>query len=71
MHITYDARYRSAYVRLSNRRVVTTRPLSDVVLVDLDADANVIGVELLDVDAPSVEDITGARRPMSRAALEE
>lgn len=63
MHITYDARYRSAYVRLSDGLVVTTRPLSDVVLVDLDADANVIGVELLDVDRPSIEDITAQPAP--------
>lgn len=58
MRITYDSRARSAYIYLSDNMVLVTRGITDTVLVDLDADANVVGVELLDVDAPVVEDIT-------------
>lgn len=52
MRITYDRQAQAAYIYLSDALVITTRRISDVVLVDLDADANVVGIELLDVDPP-------------------
>jgi uncharacterized protein YuzE len=60
MRITHDAKSRSAYIYLSDNAVLVTREITGTVIVDLDADANVVGVELLDVDSPTVEDITGA-----------
>jgi uncharacterized protein YuzE len=58
MRITYDARARAAFVYVSDAPIRETREITETVLIDLDDDGNVVGIELLDVDAPTVEDIT-------------
>ena len=62
MRITYDAEARTAYVYLSDNQPLNTREITGVVLIDQDADANVVGIEILGVlRMPTVEDITGCR----------
>lgn len=55
MRITYDPIARAAYVYLRDTLVLTTRTITDQVLVDLDADAHAVGIEILFVDMPVVE----------------
>jgi uncharacterized protein YuzE len=70
MRVTYDATTRAAYVCLSDTMVLTTREITNAVLVDLDADANVVGVELLNVDAPTIEGrCPGRRKPRRRRGV--
>lgn len=62
MKVTYDAESRAAYIYLSGDEddtISRTQEVSSHVLADLDTHGRVMGVELLDVDMPTVEDITG------------
>lgn len=65
MRITYDHEARAAYIYVDDSEglILLTRPFGDSgrVNLDLDADAEIVGIELLDVSLPVVEDIT--RRP--------
>ncbi len=65
MRITYDAQTRAAYIHLRDTPVFLTRSMTNWVNVDLDVDAYVVGVELLDVDLPVVE-ILDADPPADR-----
>lgn len=49
--LTYDPVARAVYIRLSDDSVLVTREITDNVILDLDADANLVGIEILDVDA--------------------
>ncbi len=52
--VTYDPEARAVYITLRDDTVAVTREITDTVLLDLDADANLVGIEVLDVDeAPS------------------
>jgi uncharacterized protein YuzE len=48
--LRYDPEAHAAYVKYSDNMVLVTREMSDCVLIDLDADANIVGVELLYVE---------------------
>jgi uncharacterized protein YuzE len=45
----YDAQADAAYIRIQHGQVACTAELAEGVLVDYDADGNVLGIELLDV----------------------
>lgn len=66
MKITYDAEARAAYIYLSDSPVQGGQNVTDQVTVDLDKDGNAVGIELLDVDAPVVENITGRSADAAR-----
>jgi uncharacterized protein YuzE len=46
----YDPQARAGYLTLSDHPVFVTRKVNDAVLIDLDADANIVGIEILNVD---------------------
>jgi uncharacterized protein YuzE len=48
MKATYDAAARAHYVHLTERPVSRTVELSDSVMVDLDENGDVVGVEVLE-----------------------
>ena len=48
--LKYDPETHAAYIKYSESMVLVTREMSDCVLIDLDADANIVGVELLYVE---------------------
>jgi uncharacterized protein YuzE len=66
MKVTYDAEARAAYIYLSDSPVRGGQNVTDQVTVDLDKDGNAVGIELLDVDAPVVENITGRSADAAR-----
>jgi uncharacterized protein YuzE len=49
--ITVDAVANAAYIKLSNEQVVETNRVTDDVLVDLDRNRVVVGIEVLSLDA--------------------
>lgn len=63
MKVTYDAEARAAYIylgdyddrRASHARTVEIQRSGRLILADLDHDGAVMGIELLGVDAPTIE----------------
>ena len=55
MHVKHDPETRAAYVHLRDTMVFVTRRITDSVLIDLDADGEVVGVELLNVNPMLLE----------------
>ena len=47
MYVSYDPAARATYVRLTDAKVVSTKDVSDLVMVDLDEHGEPIGVEFL------------------------
>lgn len=47
--LTYDPEARAAYIRLTDAMIVVTREVTENVLLDLDVDGNLVGVEILNV----------------------
>ena len=45
----YDAEVDALTLHLSDRKILHTEELDDGILVDLDADGNIVGVEILDL----------------------
>jgi len=50
--VAVDLQANAAYIKLSEETVVRTEPLDNSVLVDLDANDVVVGIETLRIDAP-------------------
>jgi uncharacterized protein YuzE len=50
--VSVDIEANAAYITMSDEKVVTTKQVTDEVLVDLDAMRVVVGIEVLRVDAP-------------------
>lgn len=62
MRVTYDGRARAIYVYVQEGvAVARTERLDDRSLIDYGAGGQVVGVEILDADEPTIEDITGRR----------
>ena len=61
MRLTYDDEVRAYYAHVDpTKRIKSTHPLSDTVMLDVDADGNVVGFEILDADfcdLPTIEQI--------------
>lgn len=57
MRVTYDCQARAAYIYVSDALVLVTRQITDQCNIDLDADGRLVGIELIDVDEPTVERI--------------
>jgi len=58
MKLEYDRRADAIYIRLKEAEVATTRELEDNLIVDLDEQGRLVGIELLFVsDYLSQEDI--------------
>ena len=47
MNVEYDQQADAIYIRLKDAEIATTRELQDHLIVDLDADGKMIGIELL------------------------
>ena len=47
MHITFDRKADSGYIKLSRKKIARTIPVSDYCNVDTDAHGGIIGIELL------------------------
>jgi len=50
--LEYDLQVRALYIRLSDGKAARTVCLSDNTAVDLDADGNVLGIEVVAIDYP-------------------
>lgn len=48
--LTYDPEAKAVYIRLRDDLVLVTREINDSVMIDLDADGNLVGVEVLNVE---------------------
>lgn len=67
MNIQYDAEARAMYLRLERGEVTRTERIDPRVLIDLDANGQVLGIELLGVDA--IEQVPASQlRSESRVA---
>src|SRR5688572_5998682 len=76
MNVTHSPTANALYIKLNDHTVAQTKKASDSVMLDFDADGNLIGIELLDaseyVDNPTTityEQLTTALRP-SEAAIQ-
>ena len=49
MKITFDKDADAMYIELSNKEFAANKKIDDNTIIDLDADRNIIGIELLDV----------------------
>ncbi len=49
MRLKYDLNVGALYVRLSDKPVVRTRDVDDNTMIDLDADGEVIGIEVVSI----------------------
>ena len=74
MYVTYSPTANALYIKLNDHTVAHTTKASDSVMLDFDADGNLIGIELLDasdyVDSPTTityEQLTTATRPSEEA----
>lgn len=47
MYVSYDPSARATYIRLTDAKVVSTRGVTDLVMVDLDEHQEPVGVEFL------------------------
>ncbi|MDO9498103.1 MAG: DUF2283 domain-containing protein [Nocardioides sp.] len=47
MYVSYDPAARATYVRLTDAKVVSTKDVTDLVMVDLDEHQEPVGVEFL------------------------
>lgn len=48
--LTYDPKAKAVYIQLRDDLVAMTREINDSVMIDLDADGNLVGVEVLNVE---------------------
>lgn len=62
MFVEYDTEAQATYLRISKAAIVRTRTIDETVLVDLDAEGNPVGVELL--TPPRQADHKGIKRLM-------
>jgi uncharacterized protein YuzE len=74
MYVTHSPTANALYIKLNDHVVAHTSKASDSVMLDFDADGQLIGIELLDVgsyvDNPSTityEQLTEASRPSEEA----
>src|SRR5688572_10455394 len=74
MYITHSPTANALYIKLNDHTVAQTTKVSDSVMLDFDAEGNLIGIELLDasdyVDNPTTityEQLTVAVRPSEEA----
>lgn len=47
MKISFDRKADASYIKLSNKKISKTIPVSDICNVDVDAEGGVVGIELL------------------------
>ena len=52
MQLEYDLNAQALYIRLSDAKIVRTREAGDNAAVDLDADGDVVGIEVIAVGHP-------------------
>lgn len=55
--LRYDADAQALYIRFSSREIEETIELSDAVYVDVDAEGNPVGFEVLGADSPLLTDL--------------
>lgn len=55
MVVTYDSEANATYVKVSDAPIATTRQFGDSLAVDLDADGEPVGVELLMAPAQATD----------------
>jgi uncharacterized protein YuzE len=74
MNIAHSLTANALYIKLNEHTVAQTKKASDTVMLDFDADGNLIGIELLDastyIDNPATityEQLTTAIRPSEEA----
>lgn len=70
MRVTYDKRANAMYIKMSDGLSVSTRKITDKVIVDLNENGDLIGIELLeastyieDVDSVDYQVLTESVRP--------
>jgi len=52
MQLSYDLNVRALYISLGDRAVARTREADDNTQVDLDANGQVVGIEVISIDHP-------------------
>jgi len=58
MKITYDHTADALYIKLTEKLIITTQPINDSVLIDLDEDDQLVGIEILDVRVAGIDPLS-------------
>jgi len=71
MRITYDDEHDILYIDLiPNKKAKETKPLNDNILIDLDENKNIIGIEIWQASAIIIEPLAKQIAEKARKALE-
>lgn len=60
MKMTYDHTADAMYIKLTDNLVITTKPINDSVLIDLDEEDQLVGIEVLNVRVSGIDPLSVA-----------
>lgn len=67
--VEIDTSVNAAYIQLSNEKVAKTTQLTEALIVDVDANGAVVGIELLDLGCPLEISTIRSQFPLSDEAI--